>query len=231
MSKEPGERKRGFLDKLEEKLQKKLDREDEERNNGFHHSTRYHDFFEGYAEARVPNQDGKGSHIERVYMGDYYRQNVSDGRRIALRLLYVGLYLLSAALFVYGMEQRVRSNLALFVAAPGLLSVLVYVLMLPILISYVTQPRDMTVWGYRSSSKRLKKLSLVAAALVLTTAVTVIAYCMWDIQDDIGSELMCIVCYVLSSVCMGGIGLVERTVDYTTAPSTNRPSGDKIMIR
>lgn len=231
MSEEVRAQQQSFLDKLEEKLKKRVDGEDGAPKDSFHHSTSYHDFFEGYAEARVPNRNGKGSHIERVYVGEYYRQNVSDGKRAALRLIYVGFYLLSAALFAYGMQQRVPSNSSLCVAAPGLLSSLAYVLMLPVLLSYVTQPRNMTVWGYRSSSKRLEKLPLVTAALVFATAAAVLAYCLWSAQDSISGELVCIVCYTAASALLGAIGGIERTVDYVTEPSRHAPSGDTIIIQ
>jgi len=65
------------------------------------HSRHYHDYFEGYAERQIPGPDGSPPRIERVYVGEYYRQDVSNKVWVLLRIGYIPLYLLGSGFFLY----------------------------------------------------------------------------------------------------------------------------------
>jgi hypothetical protein len=77
------------------------------------HSVYYHKRFEGWMEKVV--EDGSGrKHIERVYTGDYFRQDVSDRRRCIIRIAYAVLYVLSAGCFLFVSARSTGSNRAFF---------------------------------------------------------------------------------------------------------------------
>ena len=58
------------------------------------HSRYYHRRFEGFMEQMVTGEDGR-RRIRRVYVGDYFSQDMPDRRRVLTRILYAGLWLLA----------------------------------------------------------------------------------------------------------------------------------------
>lgn len=129
----------------------------------FYNSRRYHSFFEGYTEKTVV-ENGKRK-IIRVYTGDYYRPVLSFEQRIFRRIINCVLYVLTLGLYVYCATQQLEINLSPFVAICQGFEILSLLWLSASVIDYATAKDKMTVRVYRTASKRLICLSLVAAIL------------------------------------------------------------------
>ena len=74
-----------------EDIGKSLQKFPEKKNRGFF-SKAYHRFFRGYSEIAVPGKGGKGTRIERIYTGDYYRQDLDRKNKIPVSYTHLDVY-------------------------------------------------------------------------------------------------------------------------------------------
>ena len=190
---------------------------------GFRHSSRYHDFFEGYTEAKVETENGK-TRIMRVYTAPWIRRDLPEKEQIRLKALYWLLYLAGMALYFWRLVLPIVSNTRPYVAAPGLLSVIFLFLMLFALISYSRAKPLMTIYEYKSSAKRLRKLSLIGGCLMAATALTTLL-ATWIDHGGAATSINALL-LALSSVCVLGIWFKEKQVPYMEVENTNQaPEG------
>ena len=127
----------------------------------------YQKYFEDYEEDRVPNKRGNGTHLQYTYKGFYYRQELNKGMQIALRICYGMLFLLELYFFAKAGTRNISCNANPVMALLQSLSMLCYVWLGWILVFYVSAPRDMTIYKYKSTALQLLKAQKLSAVLSL----------------------------------------------------------------
>jgi len=210
---------------IRDQLRRSLRKDGSPIKGGAWYSKAYHRFFEGYTEITVP-RPGKGHRIQRVYTGDYYRQDLTTGQRILLRVLYVVLFLCIAYLFVSSAVLALASNSTWYVTLPQALSLPFLSWTVIAFFSYLPAERDMTIHAYRSSSLALQKATLGSAVgLGIATFATLVFMLLHPSTEPL-VELLSAVKYLAGGVLALSIHRVERSIRYLVLPSQNIPPAD-----
>lgn len=147
-----------------------------ERETGFRHSTYYHKHFQGYTEIRSVRPNGSIA-IERRYTAPWIQHQLNTKRWVLTKIAYVLSVLLSSFLYLWALVQRIPGNSAAIVAAAGMPTGILLVLMWMAVCAYVTAPRNMTQWEYHSGKKKVELFSRVSAAGVVLTALMKVVFC------------------------------------------------------
>jgi hypothetical protein len=216
----------GIRDQLRSSLQK----DSPQRKRGIWHSKAYHRFFEGYSESTIPTPNGKGYRIQRVYTGNTYRQDLTTGQRVLLRVLYVGLFMCAVYLFVSSAVLPLTSNSTWYVTLPQAVSLPFMFWIVSAFGAYLPAEREMTIHGYRSSSLALQKATLGAAICLGLTALATLAFTILNPTDEPLRVLGCALRFFTGGLISLGMNWIERKVNYSTIPSQNRPPEDNIEI-
>lgn len=194
-----------------------------------YHSASYHRYFEDYAEIESVKPDGK-RRIERIYIGEYYMQELSDRQRILRKVLYAVLYIAACALFIHAGTQNHEANLTWWVAVPETLSFMaLFWLLLPMFFC-MTAPQKMVIRTYRDSSENLIRISLVAAILLGVTALTAFGYTFIAVQGSLLIALLCFGEYFIASVIMFCLWRLEKKLPYATLPAQNARPTKSVVI-
>ena len=217
----------GIRDQLRSSLQK----DSPQRKRGIWHSKAYHRFFEGYSEFTVPTPNGKGYRIQRVYTGNTYRQDLTTGQRILLRVLYVGLFLCAVYLFVSSAVLPLPSNSTWYVTLPQAVSLPFMFWIVIAFVAYLPAERDMTIHGYRSSSLALQKATLGAAICLGITALATLVFSILNPSDEPLRVLRCALSFFAGGLISLGMNWIERKVKYLIIPGQNHPPEDSVEIQ
>lgn len=184
-----------------------------QRETGFRHRNYYHKHFMGYTEVRRVNAKGRII-SERHYTAPWQRHDLSDRRWVLTKLAYVLGTVLTTVLFLWALVQRVPSNSAALVAAPGFLSGLLVLLLWMAVFTYVSAPRKMTLWEYRSGKNKVELFTrLAAAGIVLTAAAKIVFICVW-MDFSWQGEVAGIAALLISAVPPILVFLTERRMNY-----------------
>lgn len=191
-----------------------------ERETGFRHRNYYHKHFMGYTEIRRVNERGRIV-IERCYTAPWQHHNISDKRWVLTKLAYVLGALITSALYLWALVQRVPSNSAALVAAPGFLSGLLMVLLWMAVFAYVSAPRKMTLWEYRSGKGKIERYTRLAAAAILLTVIAKIVFiCVWmDFHWE--GEILPTVVLAIAALPLIGVYIAEHKMDYDEIRNEN----------
>lgn len=184
-----------------------------QRDTGFRHRNYYHKHFMGYTEVRRVNAKGRII-SERYYTAPWQRHDLSGKQWVLTKLAYVLGAALATVLFLWALVQRVPSNSAALVAVPGFLSGLLLVLLWMAVFAYVSAPRKMTLWEYRSGKSKIELFTrLFAAGAIVTTVAKIVFICAWmDFSWE--GEIAGLVVLLLSAVPPVLIFLAERKMKY-----------------
>jgi succinate dehydrogenase/fumarate reductase cytochrome b subunit len=214
---------------LGDQLRNSLKKDAEQGKPGTWHSRAYHRFFEGYSEITVPKPNGKGTRIQRIYTGNYYRQNLIKGQRILLRGLYVALFLCMAYLFVSSASLPLASNSTWYVVLPQVISIPFLFWILIAFFSYLPAGVNMTIADYRNSSLSLQKATLgSAASLGLATFAILIFVLLNHPLGERSIELLCAIKYLAGGLLALSMNRIEKKVIYSIIPSQTKLSDDAI---
>lgn len=209
-----------------DQLQSSLQKDGEQSKGGVSHSKAYHRFFEGYSEFTAPKPDGKGTRIQRIYTGDYYRQDLTKAQRILLRVLYVALFLGAAYLFVSSAILPLASNSTWYVVLTQVASLPFLFWIVIAFVSYLPASRDMTIHEYRTSSLALQKATLGAAVSLGLAAVTTSVFALLNPSAGSAAQLLCAVKYLAGGLLALSMNGVEKKVGYLVIPSPNTSLAD-----
>lgn len=143
----------------------------DETRDPFSHSGAYHRHFQGYAEQRVPRENGKGTRIERVYIADYYRYAETDAVWRGKKLLYAVLFLAAAGAVILAGSRPAAVNRIPAVGVAQILSFLPMIWLLYQLVLQVTAPRRMTVGERDSASGGFRKAAFVSGLYLMAVTV------------------------------------------------------------
>lgn len=190
-----------------------------DRETGFRHRNYYHKHFMGYTEVRRVNAKGRVI-SERHYTAPWQRHCLTDKQWVLTKAAYVLGVLISSVLFLWALVQRTPSNSAAIVAAPGFLSGLLMVLMWMAVFTYVSAPRKMTLWEYRSGKNKVELFTrLAAAGILLTVVAKVVFICVWmDFFWE--GEVTGLIALILSVAPLILIFLAERRMNYEELENT-----------
>lgn len=190
----------------------------------------YHGYFEGYSEVAVPGRNGKGTRIQRVYTGDYFRQDLTAGQRTRIRLLYVVLFLSAVALYVSNAILPLASNSAWYVTLPQAASIVFLAWIIIAFYSYLPAKQDMTIAEYRSSSLALLKATRGSAISLGLVAVANLLFIALNPSNEPLRELLGAGKYVISAWMTLAINRIEKKVTYLSVPSQHQPPQDSVEI-
>lgn len=190
-----------------------------QRETGFRHRNYYHKHFMGYTEVRRVNAKGRVI-SERHYTAPWQRHDLSDKQWVLTKLAYVLGTILTTVLYLWALIQRVPSNSAALVAAPGFVSVLLLVLLWMAVFTYVSAPRKMTLWEHKSGKSKIELFTrLAAAGILLTAAAKNVFICVW-MDGSWEGEVAGLVALLFSAVPPVLIFLIERKMNYKEQENT-----------
>jgi hypothetical protein len=215
---------------LRDQLRNSLKKDATQGKPGTWHSKAYHRFFEGYSETTVPKPNGKGTRIQRIYTGNYYRQDLTKGQRILLRGLYIVLFLCIAYLFGSSAMLPLASNSTWYVVLAQVVSIPFLFWILIAFSSYLPAERDMTIADYRSSSLSLQKAVLGAAINLGIAALVTLVFMLLNLSNEPLPELLCAVKYLAAGLLALFMNRVEKKINYLIIPSQNKPPTDAMEI-
>jgi hypothetical protein len=215
---------------LKDQLRDSVQKDGKPDRRGVWHSNAYHRFFEGYSEITVPKPNGKGYGIQRIYTGNYYRQDLTTGQRILLRGLYVAIFVGMGYLFVSSASLPTASNSTWYVVLSQVVSVPFLFWILIAFLSYLPAERDLTIAEYRNSSLALQKATLGSAASLGLAAVAMLVFLLLNPSNKPLVELLCAVKYLAGGLIALSMNLIERKVVYSIVPSQNQPPETGVEI-
>ncbi len=210
-----------------ETLRDRIQKEARQSKAGFAHSKAYHRFFEGYTEIKIPNPNGKGYKIQRIYTGDYHSQDLSKVQGLLLRALYVVLFLCSAALFVFSAALPLSSNSTWYVVITQVVSIPFLFWILIAFISYLPAGQNLTIAEFRSSSLALQKATLGAAISLGAAALATLVFLLLNPANEPVSELFCAARYLAAGLLAFSMNRMEKKVNYLVIPSQNKAPVDE----
>lgn len=174
----------------------------------------YQKYFEGYEEQRVQNKKGKGTHIEYTYVELYYRLNLPVTAIIALRITYIVLFVCTAMLFLHSAVYSEQLNTLPYVVVCQGLNIIAGIWVVWVLIFYVTAPRNMTAYKYKSTSPQLKKSSGICGILLAVEMVALMIGCLFTDGSAIQDSVVTILDVGAGAVFMFAIHWIERNMIY-----------------
>ena len=198
---------------------------------GARHSKAYHRYFEGYSEITVPKPTGKGTRIQRIYTGKYYRQDLTKRQRVLIRILYVALFLCAAFLYTSSAILPLTINTTWYVVIPQAGSLLFLFWIIIAFLSYLPAERDMKIADYRSSSLYLLKATKGSAICLGITAVATLVFIMLNPSNELLRGLICTGEYTLAGTIALAMNRIERKVSYLTIPNGIHPPDNSYEIK
>jgi len=214
-----------------DRLQDSLRGTTAKRRSGISHSKAYHRHFEGYSEVIVPKPDGKGTRIQRIYTGDYYRQDLPRRQRILIRLLYVALFLSIAFLYMSSASAPLAINSTWYVVLAQAVSLPFLVWILIALFFYLPAEQDMKIADYRGSSRALLKATKGSAICLGITVVAALAFIALNPSDALLRHLLCAGEYLFAGLIALAMHRTERKVRYSTIPNDTLPPEGSCEIK
>ena len=146
----------------------------DETRDPFSHSSSYHQHFQGYAEQRVPRENGKGTRIERIYVASYYQYEETDTVWRWKKFSYIILFILTAAVSVLADTRPMAINRLPVVGIVQILSFIPLIYLLYKLILQVSAPRQMTIGERDSSATGFRKATLIYGATILVIVIAMV---------------------------------------------------------
>lgn len=198
----------------------------DETRDPFSHSSSYHRHFQGYAEQRVPRENGKGNRIERIYVADYYEYEETDAVWRWRKLSYIILFILTAAASVLADSRPVAINRLPVVGIVQILSFIPLIYLLYKLILQISAPRQMTIGERDASATGFRKASLIYGVAILVVAIAMMME-KWIVFQSIElSDWALIGLKLFSSVLTFLLYFMEKARKLKKVPNgTSVPSG------
>ena len=188
-----------------------------------YHSRSYHRYFENYAEKEVLKPGG-GYEIQRVYVGNYYKADLTDSENRRSKLTILILYLLTlTGYFAGGLLSAVSATAGVAIAT---MPALIAVLFLAVSVFYrLAAPREMEIRQYRDSSQVLVWRALACAVCLGLCLAATAAGCFAIPGYPLTKHVPSLVLYALALACVVLLYLREKHTAYLTLPPRQeRPS-------
>ena len=215
---------------LRDRLRDSMRKDSKQGRNGVSHSKAYHRHFEGYSEIIVPKHNGKGTRIQRVYTGNYYRQDLTNGQWILIRFLYVALFLCVAFLYTSSAIPPLAINSTWYMVFAQAVSLPFLGWIIIAFVAYLPAKRDMTIADYRSSSLSLLKATMGSTVCLGLTALAALIFILLNPSNELLRELLCVGSYVVGGLISLAMHQIERRVNYLTIPNQHLPPDNSFEI-
>ena len=198
-----------------------LDMDDEKTRKKIRNS--YHGYFEGYTE--IPVQKKKSTVLQREYEGTYYVPNLTKSRKIAVRIVYLLLLLLSTTFFIQNGLLPLECNMLWYVALPEAATIPFLFWGFISWFEYFSMKEKLTVVEFRRSSINIKKASLVAAICSGCSVLAMLIYCFLhlNVKDSLMTEFLCTLRYLVAGIALLAIYAIESKIKYNEIPSIPKP--------
>lgn len=191
----------------------------DETRDPFSHSRSYHSHFQGYAEQRVPRENGRGTRIERIYVADYYQYEESEAVWRWKKLLYGGVFLLMAGSSVLADSRQTAVNHIPVVGVVQILSFVPIIYLLYRLILQVTAPRKMTIGEREAAADGLRTAALLCGCVLLAVAVLMPTE-KWIVYHSLdGADLAVAGLKLLSAISAFALCRMEKGRRLTSVPN------------
>ena len=151
-----------------------------------------------------------------------YRQELPKRQRVQVCVLYVFLFLVSAALYLAASAQGFGANNVWYVVGAEILVLACMLRMMAALITYLPMGQEMSSADHNRSSFALKRSSICAAVFQIVSCVGAVVY-MHQNAAVSGSGLLAAGLFLASAVPMAVLYGVERSILYSRIPN---PSGE-----
>ena len=191
------------------------------------HSTLYHRVYEGYSERLVPNENGRGTHIERVYVGNYYVRSASALSLKRSKVIYSLLFLLGTLCAVFAFSRPTGFNSVWYGVLPMFALLILLALFLYELVGCLPAPERMELYHYNAFGRLMKsafRIALIAFGYALLSVVYRIVT-----PGAIGTLLV-----ALGAALAGGAFLslffLERNSEYDTIENPVSCEQDAVVI-
>lgn len=215
--------------RLNRKLRTKLNEADAD-TRGFH-SRAYHKHFEGYVETKRTTPSGR-MRIERVYIGPRYRQAVSGAVCAAVRIGYLALFAVMAALLVSVGLMCTEADTVWYTALPELATILALTAMgYTLLVNYLFVPRSMTVGDYKSASVSLRREAVICAACFGADCLGTLLYLLLHPgTGETGPAALAAVRFIAGVLPALAMYFAEKHMPYEVTEGKEAPEGDGVEI-
>ena len=176
-------------------------------------------YFEGYTAVNVPKANGEGTQVKNIYAGNYYSQDLSTKKRIAIRLLYFSMLFCVFFSFLFASTKTIKYNQMLYRDVLQGFSILGTMFLLFVLCNYCIHNTRMTVYEYKMTSLCFQKGAKGMAIVMLGQVIAVLLTMLWLGRSEILPTLYVAVSYVISSICFFCMYRMERSIPYKTERS------------
>lgn len=184
-----------------------------------YHSRSYHNYFEDFEECEVLDEYGK-SKIQRTYIGVWYTLDLSRAKNVLLLLGYSLLFLAAVFCFFYACSRSIPSNTQWLIILFEVVSLICLVWMVVSIFNYLTRPKKMTVYYFKSTSKSLLRSSRVSAVGLCATWVVSSVYA---VAVGFASTALLLFPLLIAAVCCFAVFLLERRMKYNKSSAREKP--------
>ena len=190
----------------------------------------YHNNFRGYTEVRTADPSGR-YRIQRVYTSPWKVSGLSNRNYWLVRCLFLFLAIASAVLYILAMVQDIPGNKHWAVAIPGLPAIICLFLVFVRLFLFFFAPRKMTLWDYESTSKKMRRQSLIAGIVIAVTGCALIVFAIVT-QEEASRTILYGLMDILSALCCLAIGFIDSRLPYNDEQNDAvLPEGEQYPIR
>lgn len=189
------------------------------------HSAAYHRHFEGYMERKIQNRKGTGETIERIYIAPFYVQELSKRKRLAVKIVYLCTFLVSAVVFLYISCMSLELNRIKLTGCFQAVLVFFHARFLLSMAARCSVPVRMTVGEYKNSFLALQNASAGAAAMNILLLLTALCTAVRDgiFQD---AEMLAVAFgYFLSALIWTNVYRMEKSIPCRLEEN---PAGEQI---
>ena len=194
------------------------------------HSRHYHDYFEGYAEKQIPASTGSKARIERVYVREYYKQDVTDSARVILRICYAVLFAAGAGIFFYTAVRSTEANMAYYVSVSFFLTMAGLFWTAVALVSWFSAPKEMTVWQYHSGSGRLPDAALVTGVTMIIDMAVTGLFIILNRDCNLKTNFISMTGFLLSALFIFTLFFIEKKITYIQIPNKNTRDSTSFIV-
>ena len=175
---------------------------------------RYERFFAGYTEYKVVAPNG-GKKTVRVYTGNLFRQEMTVGQARRLRVLYVVLFLLAAAVYIASLCVNTASNSWMYTVLAALIPAIFYARLLLSVGLYALSSPTLKIREYRDGSRVIISTPLfIIGTSTLAVAVTVFSFWFGPVSFS-AMEIVKMILLEVSAALTFTMRAVEKKVKYT----------------
>ncbi len=190
----------------------------------------YHRFFEGYTEKEVYDAGTGKRHIERVYVGPYFRHKMDDKAWKKLKVKYLLILLWSINCMII---QGVSVSAAWYTVIPSAVTLLSLLWLAFYVLAYVSHGRELEIRQYRDRELLKGTAALSAAAFGLSMVGTLVESIRWIISfgyfDFWG--FLCAILDASAMLLLIYMFRTERNMDYIKKDNEKKADPDAYDIR